>query len=200
MMKKHLSIFAVLTLVLIGVAGCQPQAAPTRVPPTLTAVVLATSAPTVTTEAGYPLPAQTDAAPSEAAPTAAVPNGTSDQPGYPPASDGEATPGYAAPEDNGLSAGMPAVDNRSKVTAKLIDSAADPDSAGYTRLHVLVLASEDVEKMQNFTRKLINTEADLYVETAKLPALKAGDQFVATVAYNGDENGGKYMVVEIEKK
>lgn len=120
-----------------------------------------------------------------------------------PAGDAGSPPGaetaYPAGDVGYPPAAAPAVENQSKVTAKLIEAAPGPDNSGLTRLHVQVLSSEALNGMPDFTSKLINQEADLYVQTEQMPQMSPGDQFSATVSYNGDENGGKYMVVEIGK-
>jgi hypothetical protein len=191
MLLRRFYILLAVAVVVFGSVSCQPAQKPAE--PTLTPVVLATptaaaspTVPATATAAAYPPPQ-----------TGATPGYPVDQPG------GETTPAYPAPGDGsgtGPAGGVPAIENRGKVTAKLIESAPDPDNANFTRLHALILTSEDVEGMQNFTSKLVNTEADLYIQTGQLPELKAGDMFEAVVSYNGDEHGGKYYVKEIQKQ
>lgn len=178
---RRFLVFLSTVLVLLAAAAC--QAAPKAGLPTVTSIALPTSAPAIVstpevegdspTAGGYPAPEQAD-------PSAAYP----------------ATEGG---ESGGPAAGAPAVENRSKIQAKLVEAAPDPDNSGLTRLHVLVLSSENVENMPGFTTNLVNTEIDLYAETANLPELKPGDSLEATVTYRGDEQGGKYFVVEMKK-
>jgi hypothetical protein len=190
---RRFLVFLSTVLVLLAAAAC--QAAPKAGLPTVTSIALPTSAPAIVstpevegdspTAGGYPAPEQV-----------MVPSVT---PVGQQAGPSAAYPATEGGESGGPAAGAPAVENRSKIQAKLVEAAPDPDNSGLTRLHVLVLSSENVENMPGFTTNLVNTEIDLYAETANLPELKPGDSLEATVTYRGDEQGGKYFVVEMKK-
>jgi hypothetical protein len=168
-------LLALVVLALSGCAASTPAATPTTVPtiavPTATTVPSATAAPTSTpepTEIAYPYPVEEEMSVNP----------------YPyPVGEG-ATPG-----------GSPVRENRSRVTAQLIEQAPDPDNAGFVRLHVLVTAVEEIEGMANLAAGLVNTETDLYASGLNIPVLKAGEVFSAEVSFRGDENGAKLYVI-----
>lgn len=93
---------------------------------------------------------------------------------------------------------MPAIENRSRISARLIERSTDPDNAAYALLHVAILSSEPIEGLPNFTEKMINQEVDLLADAASLPEIQPGANFSAEVSYRGDETGGKYFAQKIE--
>jgi hypothetical protein len=178
--------------VVLGAAGCQP--AQQAAEPTLTQVAVNTSAPAAKPTAPAAKPGY--ASPVDQPTEPAAPTGYPvDQPTEPAASTSYPVDGAGNPP-----AAAPAAENQSKVTAKLLDAAPDPANPGYSKMHVQVLASEDVNGMPNFTSKLVNQEADLYIQTDQIPEIYVNDQFTAMVTYRGDEKGGKYIATEMQKK
>ena len=168
--------FLLLLLALLVLSGCaarSPAATPTTVP-TIAIPPTATRAPTATpkaVETAYPYPVEEELPPS-----------------YPyPAGEGN-TPG-----------GVPVRENRSRVTAKLIGQAPDPDNAGLTRLHVRVTVVEEIAGMLNQVAGLVNTETDFYVHNEIMIDLKPGDTFSAEVSYRGDEHGVKVYVILFDR-
>lgn len=182
-MYPHTRRFSfVLIAALLLLAACQPATPKTQAPPTQPAVTSQPPtqvAPAVTdTAAAYPTPGEAE--------TPAYPSVT-EQPGTP-------APGEAYP----YPAGVPAAQNQARVTAKLIEKAPG-ENEGETRLHVQVLAAEDMNGLPNQAAKLVNNEADLFAQTADLPDLQPGDTFTAVVSYQGDETAGRYTAQQVQK-
>jgi len=170
------------SLILIA-AACQP--APGAQAPTLVPTIALPAPDTATVPATQP------------AETTAYPAG-----GEPQAGDVEATGDLEAQDDAypigpGL-AGAPVIDNRSVVTARLIEQAPAADQPGFTLLLVEILSSEDIAGVQNFTREKVNQEIELLAETEQLPEIQPGENFTAEVAYRGDEHGAKFYAYQIE--
>jgi hypothetical protein len=92
--------------------------------------------------------------------------------------------------------GMPMRDNRSQMTAKLIEQAPDPGNPDLIRLHVLVIAVEEIPGIANLTSGLVNQETDLYVQASKMITIQPGDTFIVEVSYRGDEHGVKIYVID----
>lgn len=182
--------FLTAGLVIVVLMGC--QSAPAQ--PTLMATVSlpepgAVPQGTQAVPGGYPVEAPATQTP------AGYPAG-----GSPASAPVQETANYPAPGgETGPASGVPAVDNRALVTATLIEQAPDTDNGSNTRLRVRVLAVQDVNGMPNLVRDLVNTETDLFIETGKLPELNPNDRFEALVSYTGDEQGGKFHVLEIKK-
>ena len=109
--------------------------------------------------------------------------------------------GYPAPGGDtggpGLM-GVPAIENRSRISARLIESAPYAEQPDYTRLRVELLSSEPVDGMQDFTAGRIGEQIDLLVSGQDLPALAAGDTLQAVVSYEGDERGGVFFASQIQ--
>jgi hypothetical protein len=146
------------------------------------------AAPSPGPELSYPaealvLPTQTEEA---------YPAGATQPDVEPPVDDPQA--GYPAEP-----LGMPAVENSSRLTARLVSSSPDEALPGFTRLRVLVLSTEMTAGMPSFTQDLVDQEVDLYAAAGDLPALTAGENIAAEVTYRGDEHGGKFFVQNIEK-
>lgn len=103
-------------------------------------------------------------------------------------------PGYPGP------AGAPVMENRSRVTARLVERAPDHDNPGWVRLRAEILTSDTVDQMPSFTGDKIGQEIDLYVDAAGLPDLAPGDTFGALVSYQGDESGGRFTAAEVQRE
>lgn len=179
--KSRTALAGAALLLLLAAAACQPAAATSPAP---------TLAPTIA------LPQATEAAPAV------------EIPGYPavtePAALPQEIPAESYPVETEAAgepviAGAPVIENRSVVTARLIQQSPDPTHPGYTLLRVEILASQDVAGMQNFTREKVNQEIDLLVETAQLPALEPGENLTGEVSYRGDEWGGNYYGQQVQK-
>ncbi len=91
--------------------------------------------------------------------------------------------------------GAPVRDNRSRVTAQVIEVGTDADNPSLTRLHVLVTGSSEIPGEANFTASLVDQEADFLVDSGLPANLQPGDTFEAEVTYRGDEHGGKYFIL-----
>lgn len=166
----HRPLWLTLALALLLISGCRPAANP----------ALPTIAPTIALATAAPLPA---------------PSATT--PAYPVLVDPQQPPNPGAyPAGPGLLGGQ-VRENRARVTARLLEQAAAEAMPGYTRLHVLVLASE--EAAGGFTAQLVNQPADFFVENGALPALAPGDTFSAEVIYQGDERGGAYRAENLTR-
>ena len=131
--------------------------------------------PLTPSDAGYPAPTAYDA-------------------GY-PAPDGE--PESGEPGGPGLM-GAPAIENRSRIRARLVESGPYAEQPDYTQLRVELLSSEPVDGMQDFTAGRIGQQIDLLVSPQELPALAAGDTLQALVSYEGDERGGVFFASQVQ--
>jgi hypothetical protein len=116
---------------------------------------------------------------------------------YPAVSGDEKIADYPYPVEEGGPgpAGVPARDNRSRVTAKLIEQAPDSDNPDLIRLHVLVTGVADIEGMPNMAGALLNQESDLFVQKDLLVDLQPEQVFTADISFRGDEHGAKYYIM-----
>jgi hypothetical protein len=170
---RSLLIFLIFILLLSSCAPARPEATPTLVPTISVAAATVTAAP--------PEQAETPAYPVDNG--AALLANTPD-PAYPePAQDGGGPPG------------VPALENRSRVSVKLLAQEPDPDHPDLIRLHVQVNSVAEVSGMANMAGALENQEADLYSHKADMIELKPGAVFDAEISYRGDENGARYYIV-----
>jgi hypothetical protein len=167
---------AAVLIIAAAAAGCQPAPDNTALPtlvPTIAVVPAATA---------YPSPVM-DAYPAATEPglEALIIEAT------------EAYPAGPGP------ASVPVVENRARVTARLIGQSADETRPGFSLLRVEVLGSEDIEGMQNFTREKLNQEIKLLTETDQMPDLQPGENFTAEVTLRGDEFENGFYASQIEK-
>ncbi len=168
------AMIAIMLLVLS--AGCGPASTPDGSETPLTPSDAGYPAPTAY-DAGYPAP---DAEP-ESGEEGGVPGGV---------------PG-GEPGGPGLM-GAPAIENRSRISARLIESGPYAQQPDYTQLRVELLSSEPVDGMQDFTAGRIGQQIDLLVSPQDLPALAAGDTLQALVSYEGDERGGVFFASQVQ--
>ncbi len=170
-------------------AGCQPAA--TRTPQIVATIALPVVAQPGSSENN---PAPTAAATAAGKDYPAPSTGPTLDPNAPSPPPTEAPSGaYPGPS------GAPAVDNQSKVTARLDSSAPDSEQAGYIKLHVTILASEDVNGLPNQTKGLVGQEVDLLIDAGSLPAIAPGESFTALVTMKGDEASKKFYATEVSK-
>jgi len=165
-----------ILLLVIGLAGCANRQTPA-------AATAAPTQPPASTEDDYPVP-------PTLAPVESYPIGTPTE-----------APVMEATEPSGTGTGPAVVqvrENRSRISARLIERSTDPDNAANALLRVEILSSESIENMPNFTENLINQEVDLLTDAANLPEIQPGTNFTAEVSYHGDERGGKYFAQQIE--
>lgn len=186
--KTTHSIALIIFLTLL-LAACAPGAAA----PTSTLV------PTLAV-AGTP---ETPAQPAAQEPTAAAPTQVVNAEGsYPaPGDAAEAYPAQSATAESGYPgpASAPVMENRRRITARLVEQAPDETTPGWVRLRAEVLTSAAVEQMPSFTDNQVGQQIDLYVE-GEAPSLAAGDTFSALVSYRGDEFGGRFIAQEVQKE
>jgi hypothetical protein len=171
-LKNQFLLLSCLCILILS-ACAAPSASPT---PTMVPTIALTS-PTAA-------PTQEAAAPENAYPAQGGPT--------------EMIADYPYPVEDGGPAieGMPTRENRSRVTAKLIEQAPDSANPDLVRLHVLVSAVADVEGMPNMAGDLLNQESDLFVQKDKLAALQPDQSFDAEISYRGDEQGAKFFIVK----
>lgn len=186
---RYLMLSIVLVLLLTACAP-NPAAIPTLVP---------------TLSLGTPDPSQPQTE-VQATEGAVPPPGTGAEGTY-PGPEGAATvpaadPALAPTQDSAYPgpASVPVVDNRSRVTARLVEQAPDDANPGWVRLRAEILTSDTVDQMPTFTGDKIGQEIDLYVEAAGLPDLAVGDSFSALVTYHADESGGRFTAAEVQKE
>lgn len=95
--------------------------------------------------------------------------------------------------------GVPAIENLSRISARLIESAPDENRPDSVRLRVEVLSSAALEGMPEFTAGRVGEQIDLLATAQGLPNLVPGDRLQADVRYEGDERGGMFYASQIEK-
>jgi hypothetical protein len=167
--KTAARLCALVAVLLLALsAGCSPASTPDG-----------SETPLTPSDAGYPAPTAYD-------------------PGY-PAPDAEPESGELGGEPGGPGLmGAPAIENRSRITARLIESGPYVEQPDYTRLRVELLSSEPVDGMQDFTAGRIGQQIDLLVSPQDLPTLAAGDTLQALVSYEGDERGGVFFASQVQ--
>lgn len=140
--------------------------------------------------------------PTAAASTQAATQAANAEGSYPaPGDAAEAYPAQNATAESGYPgpASAPVMENRSRITARLVEQAPDETTPGWVRMRVEVLTSAAVEQLPSFTDDKVGQQIDLYVE-GEAPSLAAGDTFSALVSYRGDEFGGRFIAQEVQKE
>lgn len=194
-MPRKLTVLLLLTILILSLAACQP--APTATTEPTTAADPATVAyPVVTEAASVPTEAAADVAGQPAGDLPAATAYPGGEVNIVPTAASEGLLGSDYPAPNA----MPAVENRSAVTARLVEQAPDDSDPANTRLTVEVLASSPIENMPDFTSQLIGQTVDLFTVAADMPELNPDDTFEAEVSYQGDENGGRFFARNIVKQ
>jgi hypothetical protein len=102
------------------------------------------------------------------------------------------------PGPGGPGPGMaPAIENLSRMTARVLKMAPADDMSSYTRLGVEVLTSEQIEGMPDLIGDLVGKQVDLFVDNDRLPQLQAGDVIEVDVSLAGDEWGQKLIARQV---
>jgi hypothetical protein len=87
---------------------------------------------------------------------------------------------------------MPAVENHSLVSGKVILVAAYPKNSTRVLIRLSVTVSAPVENFRSFTSDKVGQEIEILVDPALASSVKAGDSIQLKVSYRGDEFGGNF--------
>lgn len=210
-------VFLAVILTWGSLTGCQLQTRPVATVPVAT--VPPAAQPTLAADAP-PYPVATPA-PSGAgdAPTPIATPPTSDPtlaPGgavvYPSPIDQVPTGGTLYPSSTPMppqgggypvatrTLGTPVDQNLAVLVGTVVEIAPDDQDAAWARVRARVITSKDVPGLPNLTQGLVDNESDFYIEAARLPALAPGDTFLAQVAFDPSQYGGRFIILEIRKQ
>ena len=97
--------------------------------------------------------------------------------------------------DRPESLGVPAAPNASRVRGRLVSIRPGPEGQGAI-WEIAVAESEDVDNLPNFGRVQIGRTISVYVHPGSSHALAENDAVEARVAFQGDERGGAFFLIE----
>jgi hypothetical protein len=91
-------------------------------------------------------------------------------------------------------AAVPVVPNASQIRGRLLQIQPEQGSGGAVWT-IAVDEADDVEGMPNFARAHVGQPIEVYVHPELHPALAERDPLEARVAFRGDEQGGRFVIV-----